>query len=163
MAKNTNLAGQPVICQLLSFLPRQIVDKCVLEHQSDRYYKTMTTWKQLVFILYGVVTKCYSLNTLCKNLLFLEDRLTYLGINKLPAVSTLSDANINRYSDVFASIYQHLYEYYKEVLNPAHCGFLLDEVDTGKVDIFDSSTITLLWMYSKGLAAILSPVKRKEG
>ncbi len=49
MAKNTNLTGQPVICQLLSFLPREIVDRCVDTHQSDRYYKTMTTWKQLVF------------------------------------------------------------------------------------------------------------------
>ena len=84
------------------------------EHQSDRYYKTMTTWKQLVFMMYGVVTKCYSLNSLCKNLLFLEDRLTYLGIDKLPAVSTLSDANINRDGRVFGSIYQQLTDYYKE-------------------------------------------------
>ena len=53
MSKNTKLAGQPVICQLLSFLPREIVDTCVDAHQSDRYYKTMTTWKQLVFLLYG--------------------------------------------------------------------------------------------------------------
>ncbi|HBH24869.1 MAG TPA: hypothetical protein DDY13_15800 [Cytophagales bacterium] len=57
MAKNTNLAGQPVICRLLSFLPREIVDRCVGEYESDRYYKTMTTWKQLVFMLYGVVTQ----------------------------------------------------------------------------------------------------------
>jgi hypothetical protein len=163
MGKNTNLAGQPVICQLLSFLPRQIVDNCVLEHQSDRYYKTMTTWKQLVFLLYGIVTKCYSLNTLCKNLLFLEDRLTYLGINKLPAVSTLSDANINRNSDVFASIYQHLYEYYKEVLNPVQCGFLADEVDTSKVVIFDSSTITLFVDVFKGAGRNPLTGKKKGG
>lgn len=116
MAKNTNLTGQPVICQLLSFLPREIVDSCVYEHESDRYYKTMTTWKQLVFILYGVVTKSHSLNTLCKSLLFLEDKLTYLGIDKLPEVSTLSDANINRSSEVFASIYQRIHEHYKDVL-----------------------------------------------
>lgn len=163
MAKNTNLTGQPVICQLLSFLPRQIVDNCVLEHQSDRYYKTMTTWKQLVFMLYGVVTKCYSLNTLCKNLLFLEDRLTYLGINKLPAVSTLSDANINRNSDVFASIYQQLYEYYKEVLNPVQCGFLADEADTSKVVIFDSSTITLFVDVFKGAGRNPVTGKKKGG
>jgi len=113
MSKNTNLTGQWVICQLLSFLPRQIVDFCVSEHQSDRYYKTMTTWKQLVFMLYGVVTKCHSLNSLCKNLFFLEDRLTYLGIDKLPAVSTLSDANINRDNRVFESLYQQLLNHYK--------------------------------------------------
>jgi len=150
MAKNTNLAGQPVICQLLSFVPRQIVDFCVSEHQSDRYYKTMTTWKQLVFMMYGVVTKCYSLNSLCKNLLFLEDRLTYLGIDKLPAVSTLSDANINRDSRVFGSIYQQLTDYYKEELRPVECSFLAGQVDLGKVMIVDSSTISLFVDIFKG-------------
>ena len=150
MSKNTNLAGQPVICQLLSFLPRQIVDSSVSEHQSDRYYKTMTTWKQLVFMLYGVVTKCHSLNSLCKNLLFLEDRLTYLGIDKLPAVSTLSDANINRDSGVFESIYQLLLDYYKEELSPVECSFLAGQVDTEKVMIVDSSTISLFVDVFKG-------------
>lgn len=163
MGKNTNLAGQPVICQLLSFLPREIVAHCVDEYESDRYYKTMTTWKQLVFILYGVVTKCHSLNTLCKNLLFLEDKLTYLGIDKLPAVSTLSDANINRSSKVFASIYQQLHTHYKDVLNPAECSFLEDEVDTSKVSIFDSSTITLFVDIFKGAGRNSLSGKKKGG
>lgn len=150
MPKNTNLAGQPVICQLLSFVPREIVDSCVSEHQSDRYYKTMTTWKQLVFMMYGVVTKCHSLNSLCKNLLFLEDRLTYLGIEKLPAVSTLSDANINRDSKVFESIYLQLLHYYKDELNPVESSFLGGKVDTGKVFFVDSSTISLFVDVFKG-------------
>ncbi|WP_394801528.1 DUF4372 domain-containing protein [Belliella filtrata] len=72
MSKNTNLAGQPVICQLLSFLPRQIVDFCVSEHQGDRYYNTKTTWKQLVFMLYGVVTKCQSITVYVKIFFFLK-------------------------------------------------------------------------------------------
>ncbi|MFM8743127.1 MAG: DUF4372 domain-containing protein, partial [Cytophagales bacterium] len=29
-------------------------------HNSDHYYKTMTTRKQLAFILYGVITRCHS-------------------------------------------------------------------------------------------------------
>ena len=140
MGKNTNLAGQPVLCQLLSFL---IVDACVQQHDSDRYYKTMTTYKQMVFTLYGVVTKSHSLNTLCKNLLFLEDKLTCLGKDKLPVLSTLSDANINRDSEVFASIYAQLYQHYKDKLNPVHCGLLEDKPDKEKVSAFDSSTITL--------------------
>jgi hypothetical protein len=45
MSKVTNLAGQPVLCQILSFLPREIVDVCVKEHNSDHYYKTLTTYK----------------------------------------------------------------------------------------------------------------------
>lgn len=163
MAKNTNLVGQPIICQLLSFLPRELVNGCVEDHESDRYYKTMTTWKQLVFMLYGVVTKCHSLNTLCKNLLFLEDKLTYVGIDKLPAVSTLSDANINRKSEVFASIYQQLYHHYKDVLNPIQCSFLEDEIDSSKVAIFDSSTITLLVDVFKGAGRNPLTGKKKGG
>lgn len=163
MAKNTNLAGQPVICQLLSFLPREIVNDCIREHDSDRYYKTMTTWKQLVFMLYGVVTKSHSLNTLCKNLLFLEDKLTYVGIDKLPAVSTLSDANIKWNSEVFASIYQQLHQHYKDVLNPIQCSFLEDEIDTSKVAIFDSSTITLFVDIFKGAGRNTLTGKKKGG
>lgn len=163
MVKNTNLAGQPVICQLLSFLPRQIVDFCVSEQQSDRYYKTMTTWKQLVFMLYGVVTKCHSLNSLCKNLLFLEDRLTYLGIDKLPAVSTLSDANINRDSVVFESIYQHLLDHYKEELMPVESSFLDKRLDTGKIMIVDSSTISLFVDVFKGAGRNPITGKKKGG
>lgn len=163
MDKNTNLSGQPVLCQLLSFLPREIVESSVREHQSDLYYKTLTTYKQLVFMLYGVVTKCYSLNSLCKNLLFLEDKLTYLSIDRLPAVSTLSDANINRSSDVFATIYKQLYRHYHDTLNPVHCGLLLDKVEVGKVAIFDSSTITLFVDIFKGAGRNSLTGKKKGG
>ncbi len=162
MAKNTNLAGQPVLCQLLSFLPRQIVADSVLEHESDRYYKTMTTFKHLTFMLYGVITKCYSLRTLCKNLLFLEDKLIYLGIDKLPAVSTLSDANINRESAVFASIYEGLVDHYEQTLKTEYYSFE-EEMDTSNVVIFDSSTISLFVGIFKGAGRNSLTGKKKGG
>ncbi|MEM0940974.1 MAG: DUF4372 domain-containing protein [Bacteroidota bacterium] len=80
-----------MICQLLSYIPRSLLGESVGEHQSDHYYKTMTTFNQWVFLFYGVVMRCKSLNNLCKNLLLLEDKLTYLGIREFPSVSTLSD------------------------------------------------------------------------
>ena len=55
MSKTNYLAGQSILCQLLSYIPNELVEQSVSEHQSDRYYKTMTTYKQLVFIFYGVV------------------------------------------------------------------------------------------------------------
>ncbi|HBH07712.1 MAG TPA: hypothetical protein DDX92_14035 [Flavobacteriales bacterium] len=101
MSKNTYLAGQPMLCQLLSCLHRDLV----AEYQSDRYYKTMTTSKQFVFLFYGIIMPCKALNNLCKHSLMLEDKLSYLGITSFPAVSTLSDVNINRSSEVFARLY----------------------------------------------------------
>lgn len=92
MSKNIKLSGQPILCQLLSFIPDDLIDQAVALHKSDHYYKTMTTRKQLAFILYGVVTRCHSLQSLCKSLLFLDNKLLYIGIDKLPPPSTLSDA-----------------------------------------------------------------------
>ena len=132
-----------------SDIPRHLVEESVLQHRSDRYYKTMTTYKQLVFLFYGIVMQCKSLNNLCKNLLLLEDKLTYLGINELPAVSTLSDANMNRNSKVFATIYEKFHQYYKETLKPSVCHFK-EELDSDKIFCFDSSTITLFTDIFKG-------------
>jgi len=162
MAKNTHLSGQPIICQLLSFLPKTLVDESVTLHQSDRYYKTMTTYKQLVFMFYGVVMRCKSLNNLCKNLLLLEDKLTYLGINRLPAVITLSDANINRSSEVFATLYQKLYGHYQDILKPSLFHFE-DKLDGDKIFCFDSSTITLFVDIFKGAGHNTLTGKKKGG
>lgn len=162
MIKNKHLTGQPIICQLLSFVPRTIVDQVVGSHQSDRYYKTMTSYKQFVFLFYGVVMRCKSLKNLCKNLLLLENKLSYLGINRLPSVSTLSDANINRNSSVFATLYQKLYAHYKDQLKPTLCHFQ-DDLDIEKVFCFDSSTITLFVDIFKGAGRNSMTGKKKGG
>lgn len=164
MSKNPNLAGQPVICQLLSYIPTHLVDNCVTQHNSDHYYKVMTTYRQLVFLLYGVTSRCHSLRNLCKALQFLEGKLSYLGITSLPATSTLSDANINRDSDVFGSIYHGLYEHYSTYLTEGYINmFVEDEVDPSKVKIFDSSTVSLFVDIFKGTGRNSLNGKKKGG
>ena len=161
MRKDNQLAGQPVISQLLSFLPKELVDQAVSDHNSDYYYKTMTTYKQLVFLLYGVISRCHSLSNLCKSLLFLDNRLSYLGIDKIPSKSTLSDANINISSDFFAAIYHQLYCHYKSVLSQQHIhSFISEDVNLDKVEIFDSSTISLFTDVFKGAGR--QPIKGKK-
>ncbi len=151
MQKSSKLSGQPIICQLLSFLPKEIINQAVSEKQSDRYYKTMTSYKQLVFMLYGIIGKASSLTSLCKNLLFLEGKLSYLGINELPAKSTLSDANINRKSDVFERIYYLLLDYYKNDLkNGFACLPINNEVCCERVKRFDATTFSLFSDVFKG-------------
>ena len=164
MAKNKNLSGQPVICQLLSFIPSSVIDSAVAAHKSDYYYKTMTTYRQLVFLLYGVISRCHSLRNLCKGLLFLEDRLCYLGLEKIPATSTLSDANINRKSDVFGSIYHSLYQHYSPYLSDGYITmFIGGEVDPAKVEVFDSSTVSLFVDVFKGAGRNPLDGKKKGG
>jgi len=162
MSKNKHLSGYPILCQLLSYIPKELFAETVAEHQSDRYYKTMTSYKQFVFLFYGVVMRCRSLKNLCKNLLLLETKLSYLGITTLPAVSTLSDANINRSSKVFETLYQKLYQHYKDKLKPTLCHFQ-DALDMEKVFCFDSSTITLFVDIFKGAGRNTLNGKKKGG
>ena len=163
MKQSNKLSGQPIIGQLFSFIPSDIIKQAVSEFNSDYYYKTLTTKKQLAFLLYGVVTRCRSLNNLCKNLIFLDNKLMYLGINKLPAVSTLSDANINRSSEVFGKIYLLLYQYYKHDLSDSFAQFFTQkEVDASKVILFDATTIGLFVDIFKGAGR--NPIDgRKKG
>jgi hypothetical protein len=164
MKQSSKISGQPVICQLFSLLPEEIITQAVSDHKSDHYYKTLTTQKQLAFLLYGVITKCNSLNSLCKNLLFLENKLMYIGIDKLPAVSTLSDANINRSSDVFGKIYFLLYQYYRSSLSDSFGNFFnTTEIDTSKVILFDATTISLFVDVFKGAGRNPINGKKKGG
>lgn len=137
-------AGMPVISQLLSFIPLHLVDEAVQIHQSDKYYKKMITLDHLTFMLYGVLGKLESLSGLIRSLPFLGNGLSYLGIDYLPAKSTLSDANINRNSDVFGTIYTLLVNYYKDLLSGTYLnGMINDEVDIHDINIFDSTTYSL--------------------
>ena len=151
MAKDIKLTGQPVISQLLSFIPKVLVEKVVEAHQSYHYYKTMTTYKRLIFLLYGVISRSHSLSNLCKSLMFLDKRLSYLGIDKLPSKSTLSDANINRKSDVFGQLYHQLYQHYKPYLSNHHIQLFMDDgINPDAVEIYDSSTVSLFTDIFKG-------------
>lgn len=163
--QNTKNSGQPLICQLISLIPRDIIiNKAVEIHQSDYYYKTMTTFRQLVFMLYGVVSKIDSLNSLCKSLLFLDNRLCYLGIKELPAASTLSDANQKRNSDVFGTIYHMLVDYYKHYLTGSYLSmFINGEADPTKIKVFDATTIRLFLELFTAAGPSYMNGKRKGG
>ena len=160
----TKLSGQPIICQLLSFLPKELVAESVAKFESDKYYKTMSTYKQLVFMLYGIVSKSGSLTSLCKCLLFLEGKLGYVGIDKLPPSSTLSDANCNRNSDVFQDLYYRLFDHYKaELQGGFSCLPINGEAPANKIKRFDSTTFTLFVDVLKGAGRNPGHGKKKGG
>ena len=162
--QSNKLSGHPVICQLLSFVPKELVKQAAEKFEADRYYKTMTTYKQLVFMLYGVVTKAPSLNSLCKSLLFLDGKLSHLGIADLPASSTLSDANTERSSSVFKELYDLLLDHYKlELKNSYFNSPVNNEAPSEKIMRFDSTTFSLFVDVLKGAGRNPNDGKKKGG
>jgi Transposase DDE domain/Domain of unknown function (DUF4372) len=136
--------GQPIICQLFSYIPDELIKKATDKFQSDKSYKTLKTKVQMVAMLFGIITKVDSLNGLIKNLAFLGNKLNYLGMSVIPARSTLADANRNRNSGVFEFLYNLLVVHYKTILSGSYLtGFIGKEVDISKIKIFDSTTFTL--------------------
>lgn len=52
-----NLVGQPIFKQLIDLLPRDKFDLLVTQHQSDKYYKTYSSWNQLLTLLFDVASR----------------------------------------------------------------------------------------------------------
>ena len=166
MSKNSknNLAGQPILSQLLTFIPEEIIRESVKKYKADRYFKSFRTKDQLICMVYAVLTKCSSIREVCKNILFMGSKLIYCGLTHPPKRSTFSDANANRSDEVFGEIYFRLYGHYQSYLSKSFISGLINgEIDPARVEIFDSSTVTLFKEIFKGAGRNSLNGKKKGG
>lgn len=158
MSKNTFFTGQPIFNQVLSHIPRGMVNNISAHHSSNRYCKKFSTFDHLVTMLYSTFNQCTSLREVTTGLLAWETRLQHLGMNHYPRRSTISDANSRRSEVVFESIYLGLLKRYGN--------FLSDSPVKNKkkhLYIFDATTITLFQEVLKGSGLSRMDGKRKGG
>lgn len=159
MNKGTHFSGHPIIKQLLNLIPRHIINRTAVSYDSDRYYKTCKTHDHLVSMLYATISGVGSLRELSTVMLACEGKLSHLGLANFPKRSTLSDANNNRTSDVFASIYYSLLDRY--------AGFLSDSsslcLPVKHLKIVDSTTISLFSDILRGVGRHPLNGKKKGG
>lgn len=157
-------SGKPIICQLLSLIPDFIFSDTVQATGSDHYYKHMMSKDHFVCLFYAVLTRNGSLREVCKNIMLLGKKLMYYGLRQMPCKSTLSDANRNRDSHFFGSLYLNLYLHYKSYLLDHSFSLPIGgEVDASKVEIFDSTTVTLFKEILKGAGRKTKGDKKKKG
>ena len=121
MSKSKNFSGQPIISQILKWIPNTIISRTAQRFNSDKYYKRFKTHDHLVTMVFATISGCSSLREISSIILACEGKINHLGLTKFPKRSTLSDANKNRSSEVFASIYQSLYNQYKGFLSDSCC------------------------------------------
>lgn len=112
MDKNTLLAGQPILSQLLNLIPRSIVDRVSRKHSSNHYCKRFMAYDHLVSMLYAGFFQCTSIRELTTGMQANASRFNHLGLKYTPRRSTLSDANKRRSCDFFADVYYELYRKY---------------------------------------------------
>ena len=157
-------SGKPIICQLLSLVPDSIFQDTIKQTDSDRYYKQMKSKDHFTCLFYAVLTRNGSLREVCKNIMLLGKKLMYYGLRQMPCKSTLSDANKNRDCCFFASLYLNLHMHYKSYLLEHSFSLPIGgEVDASKVEVFDSTTVTLFKEILKGAGRNTKGIKKKKG
>ncbi len=155
MSKSKNFSGQPIISQVLNFIPSSIISRIAGEHNSDRYYKFFKTYDHLVTIIFATTSGCSSLCEISSIMLAREGKINHLGLTKFPKRSTLSDANKNRSSEVFASIYNR-HRHFLSVSNTK-------KLPVEDLKIVNSSTISLFSDIIKGVGRNPINGKKKGG
>src|SRR6266700_2538865 len=109
MRKNNFFTGQPIFTQVLSLIPRSIVNRLVREYDADRYCKRFRSYDHLITMLYCIFHRCSSLREVITGMQASASRLKHLGISFSPRRSTLSDANERRAACFFEALYHQIY------------------------------------------------------
>jgi hypothetical protein len=142
-----NLVGQPIFKQIIDYIPKEKVELLVNKYDSDRYYKTFSSWKQVVTMLFGILSRCDSMAEVCDGMKTLQGNLNYFGFDAAPAKSTAGDGLRNRSNEFFQELYFTLLEHFSQILSVSR----IKDVSFDKLYIFDSTTIRLFSDIMKGV------------
>lgn len=159
MPKSSFFTGQPILTQLLSLIPRSLVNQLAQKHKTDYYCKTFKTYDHLVSMLFCAFQQCTSLREVTTGLQANAHRLSHMGLVETPRRSTLSDANQRRSAVVFEELFHSVYR--------LHYGSLPDSPIGGKLYdrlfVVDSTTISLFCDVLKGAGTYGLNGKKKGG
>jgi len=116
-------------------------------------------WDHFVTMLFGVLSNCTSLREIQMGLEAFGGKLNHLNLDKVPPRSTLSDANKNRPSSVFAAIYKSISDRYRLNLSDS----TLPQAILSKLFIVDSTVFGLFKAILKTSGRKAANGKQKGG
>ena len=154
-----NLVGQPIFKQIIKMLPREQFDLLVKQFGSDRYYKTLFSWEQLMIMLFGIFSCGDSMGEVCDGMRALSGKLNYLGMDCAPSKSTAGDALRDRNEELFRLYYFALIAYFRPLLSVSR----KEKVSFEDFYAFDSTTITLFSQVMKGVGRDPKGDGKKKG
>jgi hypothetical protein len=152
------LVGQPILKQIVDIVPCELFDRLVLEHKSDRYYKSYDSWTQFMTLLFGILSRCDSSTEIACGMQALQGNLNYFGLDASPAKSTIGDGLRNRDEVLFRSFYFAI-DYFSPLLSVSR----VENVPFDHFYAFDSTTITLFSDIMKGVGRNPKGEGRKKG
>lgn len=131
--------GRIILSQLLDFLPRHELDKCIHRYQGNRRIRTLTCYAQFVIMTFAQLTYRESLRDIVTCMNAMKSKLYHAGIRGEIARSTLADANESRDWRIFEDFAQVLIQRAQSFYSGDSIG--VDHVQTAYA--LDSTTIDL--------------------
>lgn len=153
------LVGQPIFKQIMDIIPRELFDKLVFEHKSDRYYKQYSSWTQFITLLFGILSRCDSTTEIASGMQALQGKLSYFGLSASPAKSTIGDGLRNRSEGFFRALYFGLIHHFSSTLSVSR----IEKVPFEHFYAFDSTTISLFSDIMKGVGRNPKGEGKKKG
>lgn len=138
--KNNN---KPLVRQILDLVPRDIINSCEKQYNSDKGCSKYKTFDQFVAMSFGQLNKCSTLSDISTAIGVSEIFIKDLGLTQSPARSTMSDGNKKRNWKVFESLYYNLLRHYERLLRVQHRSHIIEEIKDYRVKLIDSTTISL--------------------
>src|SRR5271155_4975973 len=96
MNKSSTFVGQHIFSQVLSLSSKDSLAPIFQSTKANKWYKSIKAWDHYVTMMFAVLSGCTSLNEIVMGLEAFGGKLNHLNLDKVPARSTLSDANMNR-------------------------------------------------------------------
>lgn len=154
-----HLVGQPILKQIIDLFPRNKFDELVGKHNSDKYYKSFSSWTEFISLLFGILSRCDSSGEICAGMLGLQGKLSYLGLESAPAKSTFGDGLRDRSNELFKDFYFTLINHFSDFLSVSR----MEGVSFEQFYIFDSTTISLFSDIMKGVGRNPKNEGKKKG
>ena len=131
--------GSYIFAQVVDFIPRYQFDKLVAQYHGNWHAKDLTSYNQLLHLLFGQITGCGSLRDICLCLEAHSQILYHLGFHNTVNQSSLSRANENR----DYRIYEGLGTYLIGIVRPLYSKAAVSEITVDNVlYALDSTTIS---------------------
>jgi len=155
MNKDTqkNYVGQPLFKQVIELIPKNKFYMLVNKLQTDYCSKKFFSWDQLITLLFGIYSRCDSMNEVCDGMRALAGKLNYLGMDIAPAKSTVGDALQNRPEELYRLFFFTLLDHFSPILSDSRKKlYQKSEISFKTFLSFDSTTITLFSEVLKGVS-----------
>ena len=134
---NVNIS---LFSQILGVIDRELFNREVRKHNTDKYNKGINTWTHFVSMLFMQFAGVSSLRDISNGLRSATGNLNHLGVKKAPCKSSMSYINKNRSYEVFADVYFALLEKLEPSLRKSR---LYAKRIKRKIFIMDASIIPL--------------------